>query len=107
MCRMRMSLVQNGNESFMVSLVKWSCYFFRIVANEDSCCMYQNLTSSSKIHPQREYYMFDSHLVLPEYMIYIKYEKYETSNSKNQSDSDNDIINMSPQPEIRPKLVIV
>ena len=51
--------------------------------------------------------MFDSHLVLPEYLIDIKYVTDSgISTTEQATDDDDDIISSSPQPENRPKLVV-
>ena len=55
----------------------------------------------------RLYYVFDPHLVLPEYYITVSYtsEKGEGGGGGEgeNSEDDDDLIGMSPQPDSRPK----
>lgn len=100
--------------------------FSRPVKQEDTHCLYRNISMSSlsvKSLPLREYYVYDSRLILPEYLVTVTYdrggeeggrregegegrekeeEKGEEERNKKKND-DSDLINSFPQPEGRPK----
>jgi Leucine-rich repeat (LRR) protein len=77
-----------------------------------SHCLYQNIsppTSTSSI-PQRIYYIFNPNLILPEYLISVSYNKgnnHVNPTDGNIKDTDNDIINLPPCPESKPKLAML
>ena len=73
--------------------------------------VYVNVSSSPKnsdndISHQRLYYIFDHRLVLPEYCISVRYdgeEKKACTPVNHNETNDNELIEMDPQPENKPK----
>ncbi|XP_019851716.1 PREDICTED: leucine-rich repeat-containing protein 9-like [Amphimedon queenslandica] len=97
------------------------------VKQEDTHCLYRNISMSSvsvKSLPLREYYVYDSRLILPEYLVTVTYdrgreeggrregesegrEREEEEDRSSKKNDDSDLINSFPQPEGRPKLVML
>ena len=69
-----------------------------------SHCVYKNLsTITAKRLPQREFYIFNHNLVLPEYLISVVYKTEGENEPIEHRDDDSDVLTLPPQPDNTPK----
>lgn len=75
---------------------------------DTSHCVYKNLSSTTvKRLAQREFYIFNHHLVLPEYLVSVVYKSEGENEPTEDKDDDSDVLTLPPQPDNTPKYITI